>query len=39
METPAQLSLTHLHTSDGDVAGLHGGPPGQPRRGLRGAHG
>lgn len=33
------MCLTHLHTSDGDVVGLHRGPPGQARRGLRGAHG
>lgn len=40
-ETPAPSprGLTHLHTSDGDVVGLHGGPAGQPRRGLRGADG
>lgn len=36
---PSKHGLTHLHPSDGDVVGLHRGPPGQPRRRLRGAHG
>lgn len=31
--------LTYLQPGDGDVVRLHRGPPGQPRRGLRRAHG